>query len=109
MGKWALLLLCGLSGAAVAAMSDPTLPLRLKGQTTVKATTKKAAPLPRLEAITCRDNATCSATLNGQLVKAGQTVRGGYKVAKIDDGTVILERRQQRWQLTMFGQNVLQQ
>lgn len=106
MVKWSAVALACLSLSAYG-MSDPTLPLSMKQATQTQKSVKRVATLPSLQQITCRDDRACSATLNGQMVKAGQTYRG-YRVVNIKEDQVVLSRQNRQWVLDLFGHKIKQ-
>lgn len=85
--------------AVSAHAADPTAPEQHFSSTTV---TPSVTALPVLELIRSQSQQYL-AVLDGELVRAGQWHRG-YLVTRIRAADVILQRGDEQWQLSLFGQ-----
>lgn len=87
------------------AESDPTAPLGFTPSS--QPAKKKVYRLPKLDAILCASDGSCSAVLNGKSVRKGQSING-YIVSQINEERVTLSRGGKRWALTVFKEQVVQ-
>ncbi|WP_028023158.1 hypothetical protein [Enterovibrio calviensis] len=105
LSKWVAIIAFTSVPFMVFAQSDPTAPLGYEAPN--KTTKTKTYRLPRLDAILCGSNNTCSAVINGRSISKGQSING-YFVSAIHDNSVTLKRGQRHWSLTVFNEQVVQ-
>lgn len=106
MVRYSLVLLSLISGLSFA-QQDPTAPLGWQQpvQSQNKSKKKVTPAVPKLQSVICDQLQTCSAVLNGRVVSKGSVVNG-YKVTKINDEFVFLQRGSKQWKLSLFSIDV---
>ena len=87
---------------------DPTAPLGWETLPQVNSKPKTVRPsLPKLQAIVCLGEYSCSATLSGKVMLEGEKING-YRVNRVGSEAVILSRGDQQWKLELFSMEVKQ-
>ncbi|SEF70350.1 MSHA biogenesis protein MshK [Vibrio hangzhouensis] len=106
MARVLTLMILTLSASCWAAQ-DPTAPLgwAQPQSTLVKPKKKTVHRLPTLQSIVCEQAKACSAVLNGEVVQRGDVVNG-YKISKINNENLFLQRAGKQWKLGLFAMDV---